>query len=236
MKANQRFQEWIKKSARLALMSSLGLLLSFAPGSMAQTSPTNETVQPQSNEKPANVPPLPAGVQLHKDQNIQGVWLANGFNFKGYQTLYLTPMVFAAIERTNEIDTRTMTMQELPERIMDDLRDTKLFATVTTRSDDVKSGAKALKLNNTIIEYSKGSGAARYFGGHFGGGQPVIKLRGQIFDGDKLVCVFEIKRSGVLHAGRIMGAAMSPLDIQRADINVLARDLAAFFERTAGVQ
>jgi hypothetical protein len=61
-------------------------------------------------------------------------------------------------------------------------------------------------------------------------------VRGQIFDGDKLVCVYEIRRSGVLHAGRIMGAAMSDADLQRADIHVLARDLASFFERTANVQ
>jgi hypothetical protein len=232
MKTTRMFQGWIKNTVRLGLVGGLSLLMGFASSSLAQT---NQTAQPKQKEKPANVPPLPAGVKLNKDQNIQGVWLADGFNFKGYQTLYLTPIVFAGIERTNEVDARTMAMQELPEQLVDNLRDTKLFATVTTRSEDVKSGAKTLKLDNTIIEYSKGGGAARYFAGHFGGGQPVIKVRGQIFDGDKLVCVYEIKRSGVLHAGRIMGAAMSDEDLQRADIHALARDLAYFFERTAGV-
>jgi len=232
MKTNHVFQGWIKNTVRLGLVGGLSLLMGFASSSMAQT---NQTTQPEQKEKPANVPPLPAGVKLHKDQNIQGVWLADGFNFKGYQTLYLTPIVFAGIERTNEVDARAMSMQELPEQLVDNLRDTKLFAAVTTKSEDVKSGAKTLKLDNTIIEYSKGSGAARYFSGHFGGGQPVIKVRGQIFDGDKLVCVYEIKRSGVLHAGRIEGAALSDEDLQRADIHALARDLAYFFRRTAGV-
>jgi hypothetical protein len=143
------------------------------------------------------VPPLPEGVKLHKDLNIQGVWLADGFSFKGYQTLYLTPVVFAGVERDNEVDIRALAMQELPAELVTFLRDTKLFDTVTTKSEDVKAKAKTLKLDNTIIEFSKGGGAARHFGGPFGaGGQPVIKVRGQIYDGDKLVCVYEIKRSG----------------------------------------
>jgi hypothetical protein len=236
MKINHIFHGWIKNAVRLGLVGGLSLLMGFASSSMAQMTQTNQTAQPKQNEKPANVPPLPAGAKLHKDQNIQGVWLADGFNFKGYQTLYLTPVVFAAIERTNEVAARAVAMQELPEQLADNLRDTQLFATATTRSEDVKSGTKTLRLDNTIIEYSKGGGAARYFAGHFGGGQPVIKVRGQIFDGDKLVCVYEIKRSGVLHAGRITGAAMSDEDLQRADIYAVARDLASFFKRTAGVQ
>jgi len=179
------------------------------------------------------VPPLPEGVKLHKDLNIQGVWLADGFSFKGYKTLYLTPIVFAGVERDNEVDIRAMAMQELPAELVTSLRDMKLFATVTATSDEVKSGAKTLKLDNTIIEFSKGSGAARHFGGPFGGGQPVIKVRGQIYDGDKLVCVYEIKRSGESAEARGMGEVMSSEDIQRNDIRVLARDLGYFFQRHA---
>jgi hypothetical protein len=240
MKMNHMFQGWMMNAARLGLLGGLSLLLCGVSGSLAQTNRTAQTTQPkqkQPKEKPGSkVPPLPEGVKLHKDQNIQGVWLADGFNFKGYQTLYLTPIVFAGIERDNEVDTRATAMQVLPEQLVEHLRDTKLFATVMTRSEDVKSGAKSLKLENTIIEFSKGGGAARHFGGPFGGGQPVIKVRGQIFDGDKLVCVFEIKRSGESAEARMVGEAMSSEEIQRNDIRVLARDLAYFFQRTAGAQ
>ena len=161
MKTNHVFQGWIKNTVRLGLVGGLSLLMGFASSSMAQT---NQTTQPEQKEKPANVPPLPAGVKLHKDQNIQGVWLADGFNFKGYQTLYLTPIVFAGVERDNEVDIRAMAMQELPAELVTSLRDTKLFDTVTTKSEDVKSKSKTLRLDNTIIEFSKGSGAARHFG------------------------------------------------------------------------
>ena len=119
---------------------------------------------------PAFLPPLPEGVKLHKDLNIQGVWLADGFSFKGYQTLYLTPVVFAGVERDNEVDIRALAMQELPAELVTSLRDTKLFDTVATKSEDVKSKSKTLRLDNTIIEFSKGSGVGRHFGGPFGAG------------------------------------------------------------------
>ena len=180
------------------------------------------------------MPPLPEGVKLHRDLNIQGVWLADGFNFKGYKTLYLTPIVFAGVERDNEVDIRATAMQELPAELVTSLRDTKLFDTVTTRSEDAKAKSKTLKLDNTIIEFSKGSGVGRHFGGPFGaGGQPVIKVRGQIYDGDKLVCVYEIKRSGESFESRAYGEVINSEDIQRNDIRVLAHDLGYFFQRHA---
>ena len=113
--------------------------------------------------------------------------------------------MFAAVERDNEIDIREMAMQLVPEQLATQLRDTKVFANVTTNSADVKSKAKTLKLEDTIIEYSKGSAAGREFGYHIGG-QPNIKVRGLIYDGDKLVCVFEIKRSGVGGEAKIAAA------------------------------
>ena len=116
---------------------------------------------------------------------------------------------------------------------MTSLRDTKLFDTVTTRSEDVKAKSKTLRLDNTIIEFSKGSGVGRHFGGPFAPAQPVIKVRGQIYDGDKLVCVYEIKRSGESFESRAYGEAISSEDIQRNDIRVLARDLGYFFQHHA---
>ena len=236
MKINPMFQGWIKNTVRLGLVGGLSLLMGFASSSMAQTNQPDQK-QPKQKEKKNKVPPLPEGVKLHKDRNIQGVWLADGFDFKGYKTLYLTPIVFAGVERDNEVDIRATAMQELPDELVTSFRDTKLFVTVTTKSEDVKSKAKTLKLDNTIIEFSKGSGVGRHFGGPFGaGGQPVIKVRGQIYDGDKLVCVYEIKRSGESFESRAYGEAISSEDIQHNDIRVLARDLAYFFQRTAGVQ
>ena len=209
-----------------SLLGCLGLLMGCASTSTTQTTPTAVS----------KGLPLPAGVTLHPDRDIQGVWLAEGFDFRGYDTLYIAPPVFAAIERPNEVDMRAMAMRVLPEQLAKHLRETKLFATVTTPAEELKPGSKSLTMQSTIIEYEKGGGGARYWAGLFGGGQPVIKVRGQILDGEKLRCVFEIRRSGESGGAKMVGHFMSDEGIQRDDIRDLATDLAEFFKRTAKVQ
>jgi hypothetical protein len=208
--------------ARLALALGLSLLVGCA------STPTETAT--------SKVQPLSAGVKLHQDKDIQGVWLAEGFDFKGYDTLYIAAPVFAATERPNETQMRAMAMRVLPEQLVEHLRDTKLFATVTTRAEEVKPEAKKLNMQDTIIEYEKGGGGARYFAGIFGGGQPVIKVRGQVLEGDKVMCIYELKRSGESAGSRLGGVWMSDEEIQRNDIRDLASDLSDFFRRTAKVQ
>ena len=74
---------------RLCLVGGLSLLMGYATSSMAQTNQPDQK-QPKQKEKKNKVPPLPEGVKLHKELNIQGVWLADGFDFKSYKTLYVT--------------------------------------------------------------------------------------------------------------------------------------------------
>lgn len=175
---------------------------------------------------------LPAGVVLHKDKDINGVWLAPGFNFKGYDAIYIAPTKFAAIERPNEVQMRAMAMQALPEQLVQHIQATGLFRTVTVQTNDLKPDEKVLTMENTIVEYEKGGGGARYFAGLYGGGQPVIKVRGQLLYGDKPMCVFEMRRSGESAGARMMGAYKSDEDIQRNDIRDLASDFADFIKRT----
>ncbi len=213
----------VKLLARLGLLAGLAWLVGCASNPPEQTNA-------------AKAPPLPPGVTLHQDKDVNGVWLAEGFDFKGYDALYITEPVFAAIERPNEAQMRAMAMRCLPEMLTEFIGKTKLFASVTTRADDIKPGSKALKMQNTIIEYEKGGGGARYWAGLYGGGQPVIKVRGQILDGEKLVCVYELRRSGEAGTARVFGAFQSDEDIQRNDIKDLASDLSDFFKRTAKIQ
>ena len=184
----------------------------------------------------ANNAAPPAGIVLHRDKDIEGVWLAPGFNFNGYDTLLIEVPVFAGVERSNEAEMRAMAMRVLPDQIAEHVGRKSLFRTVTTRAEDVKPGGKCLKLQSRIIEYEKGGGAARYFAGAFGGGQPVIKVRGQLMDGEQVVCVYEMKRSGESAGSRLGGVFMSDEEIQRNDIRDLASDLSDFFQRTAGLK
>jgi len=180
--------------------------------------------------------PLPAGVTLHKDKDIEGVWLAPGFNVTGYDAVYIDAVKFAAIERSNETEMRTMATGFLRDRLVEALEKTRLFRKVTTRVEDLQPNARSLALQNTIIEYEKGGGGARYFAGVFGGGQPVIRVRGFVLDGQKTVGAYEIRRSGESAGARMGGVFMSDEEIQRNDIVDLANDLAEFFKRTANKQ
>jgi len=181
----------------------------------------------------SKAPPLPAGVTLHQDKDINGVWLAPEFNFKGYDTVYVADPMFAAVERTNEVAMRAMAMKALSDQMVEHIRKTEMFPVVTTQTNELKPDARKLILENTIIEYEKGGGGARFWAGLYGAGQPVIKVRGRILDGDKLMCVYEMRRSGESGGARVFGGYKNDEDIQRNDIRDLASDFADFIKRTA---
>ena len=87
-------------------------------------------------------------------------------------------------------------------------------------------------MENTIIEYEKGGGGARWWAGEFGAGQPVIRVRGQFLDADKPLCKYEARRSGESVGARLIGGHMTDRDIQQTDINDLAFDMSDFILRT----
>jgi len=216
--------DWIKHTARFALAGGLGLLAGCS-------SPSSET----KTTTTAATPPAPSRVVLRQDKPMDGVWLTNDFTFKGYDTLYITAPVFAAKERPNEVDIRAMAMRVLVEQLESCLRETKVFGNVTVRGDTVKPASRTLQLRNTVVEYERGGNIGRAMAGLFGGGQPVIKVRGEFFEGDKLMGVYELRRSGVSDEAKWLGAGKSDEEIQSHDIHVAATDLATFVKRTAQV-
>jgi hypothetical protein len=171
------------------------------------------------------------GTPYHKHGQIQLAWFADGFDFTGYDTLVIAPTKYAAKERPNEVDMRTWAVQYVQSALAEYIRTNGVFPNVTTRESDVKPGAKALRMENTIIEYEKGGGGARYWAGLFGAGQPVLKVRGEFVDGDKPLCKYEAFRHGESAGARFAGAYISDKDIQTGDINDLALDMSDFIFR-----
>jgi len=110
--------------------------------------------------------------------------------------LLITPTKYAAKERPNEVDMRAWAIQYVQSALEQYIRTNGVFANVTMRETDLKAGAKVLRMENTIIEYEKGGGAARYFAGLYGAGQPVLRVRGQFVDSDKALCKYEAFRHG----------------------------------------
>jgi hypothetical protein len=239
MKKHLIFQCRMLTLARLGLLGGLGLFMGCDSPSSSSSSSSSQTTEskppPAAQTQPAQTAPLPAGVLLHSDGDIQGVWLAEGFDFKGYGTLYVMAPVFAAVERSNETDMRAMAMKVLPDELATRLRDTRVFNTVTVPAANEKPGSRSLRLESTITEYEQGGSTARLFAGVFGGGQPVIRVRGQLFIGEKLLWVFDIRRSGASAEARTVGHSMSNEEVQRGDIRDLSIALADFVKRTAKV-
>lgn len=177
----------------------------------------------------SNQVPLPAGVTLTQHPHLQGVWVAPGFNFTGYDAVVVATPGFKAVERPNEVNERAMAIRSLQETVVTALRDSGAFPTVVTRPDEVKPGIRAAVIETTIVEYEKGGGAGRYFAGIYGAGQPVLRVRGQLVDpAGAPLFVFEARRSGESASARMFGGFRSDVEIQAEDIRDLGVDLRDF--------
>lgn len=178
--------------------------------------------------------PGPDGITLREDDDLDGeFWLADGFKFQGYDTLYIAP-TRADVPKINPDGVESLEWAKgiLREEIASAIRKSGVFRTVVTSESEIRPGS-TLRLEHTVIDYEKGGGAARYFAGLYGAGQPLIKVRGKLLDGTKPVFVFEAKRRGESGAARWVGGFRSNRDIQEEDIRDLAKDLVEFIVKTS---
>jgi hypothetical protein len=181
---------------------------------------------------PASPPPARDGLTYRDDADLQRVWLADGFVFRGYE-VFLVDEVRTDVAKLNPDGVTSLEWARgvLRAEIVAALRAQGLFPTVVINPTEVKPGSRALRLENTIIEYEKGGGGARFFAGLYGAGQPVIRVRGRLTDGDRVVFAYEARRSGDSGISRVFGGYRSDQTIQEEDIRDLAQDLADFMAR-----
>ncbi|HKS37749.1 MAG TPA: DUF4410 domain-containing protein [Verrucomicrobiae bacterium] len=177
--------------------------------------------------------PAPGGTH-YRNPHMEKCWVADGFTFNGYDTLYISPTLSTAKYQKDEERPHELARENLPKEFVSMLTPKGIFPGLVTKEADLKPGARTLKLENTIVEYSKGGGAARFWVGMYGGGQPVLRVQGKMTDGDKVVFTFEARRSGVSGGARIGGAYMKDEDIQIEDIRSLVLDLTDFMAAIAG--
>ncbi len=162
-------------------------------------------------------------------------WVAGGFDFNGYDTLYIAPTLSTAKFPDKPEDTKVheLAKQNFPTELARMIDSRKIFGNVVTQESDIKPGAKVLKLENTITEFSKGGGAGRYFAGLYGGGQPVLRVQGKMLDSGKTMFSYEARRSGTSGGARMGGAFMKDEDIQIEDIRSMVLDLTDFMAAIA---
>ena len=162
-------------------------------------------------------------------------WVADGFDFNGYDTLYLAPTLSTAKfpDKPEDAMVHNIAKERLVSELLAKLNERKIFANIVTKESDIKPGAKALKLENTITEFTKGGGAARYWVGLYGGGQPVLRVQGKMTAAEKPLFTFEARRSGTSGGARMGGAFMKDEDIQVEDIRSVVLDLTDFMAAIA---
>jgi len=174
------------------------------------------------------------GGVVFKEPHMERCWIASGFNFNGYDVLYIAPTLSTAKFQEDEIAPHDVAKQNIPLELQREFESRGVFPKIVTSEAGIPAGAHLLKLENTIVEYKKGGGAARYFAGMYGGGQPIVRVLGKMTDGDKTVFEFDMRRSGVSVSSHVFGAYMKDTDIQLQDIRNLAADLGDFVSAISG--
>lgn len=174
------------------------------------------------------------GGRSFKNPHLDKCWIADGFTFSGYDTLFIAPTVATAQVKDDEKERLQLATQQIPAKLVHFLTPKGIFTNIVMREADLKPGARFLKLENTIVEYSKGSRAARYFAGLYGAGQPMLRVQGTLKEGDKPLFAYEARRSGTSAGARMTGVFMSGDDIQDEDVHSMILDLTDFMAAIAG--
>lgn len=185
-----------------------------------------------TDKAPVMTPAIQGG-RFYNNPHMENVWLADGFDFRGYEAVYVAETKSTARFQPDEKEPHEIAKSNLQNKLAAALDGKKIFPRVVTKESDIPNGAKTLRLENTIIDYSKGGGAARYFAGLYGGGQPVLKITGKMSDGTNSVFSFQARRSGVSAGARVIGAFKTDVDIQAEDIDSMVKDLTDFIEQVA---
>lgn len=174
-----------------------------------------------------------SGAGGRPEQRLQKVWLAEGVDFRGYDTLYVAE-TRADVANLNPDGKENLEWARgvVRDEVAEAIRAKNLFPAVVTREADIKPNSKALKLEHTIVEYEKGGGGARFFAGITGAGQPLITVAGRISDGSREVFRFEARRRGEGSRARWLGGYLSDKDIQTGDIRDLSQAVAEFMAGT----
>ena len=200
----------------------------------------NKTVKAKSDDgrslEIGRATAAPGGGTNYQNPHLEKCWVADGFNFSGYDTLYIAPTLSTAKfpDKPEDKMVHDLARESFRTELARELKSRNLFQTVVTQESDIKPGAKVLRMENTISEFNKGGGAARYFVGMYGGGQPVLRMEGKMIAADKPVFTYQARRSGVSAGSRVGGAFMRDEDIQIQDIRSMTLDLADFMSVLSG--
>lgn len=153
--------------------------------------------------------PGPDGITYQRDKALQKVWMAEGFNFANYDTIYIAEtgaMIAPTREQNQAFETNRRLLHE---EFAAAIQETRLFRHVVTREPDIPVGAKVLKLETAITEFARGDSDRQ-----------IISIYGRLIDQNRPVLQFEARR----RAGQNK-------EIRPEDIRSMAKALAEYIRR-----
>jgi hypothetical protein len=138
------------------------------------------------------------GITYKRTDSIDKVWIAEGFDFGGYDTLVVEPVAAGAVKPKDDKEKERLEMAR--QSLQRDLKGGIEFAAIVPKVADAASGGvtnKVLRLESEILEFSRGSTAVR-IGIGFGAGAPYLKLRGTVKDGasGNSLVIYELDETG----------------------------------------
>jgi hypothetical protein len=116
--------------------------------------------------------------EFKRTDKLDRVWLAEGFDFTGYDALLVDdvkPDPAVKPKDETEADRLSLMQGSMARDLVLAIETRKLFKTVTLKPSDIPAGTKAVKLQTTIMKFSRGSTAARV-GVGFGAGMPYVRV------------------------------------------------------------
>lgn len=224
------------KRTNLIALSVSTALVALATGCASNDGPVRAKADDGRTLVIGKATPAPGGGTNYQNPHMEKCWLADGFNFNGYDTLFIAPAASTAKypDKPEDKMVHDRAKDSLVSELAREIKARNIFTSVVTQESEIKPGAKVLRMENTITEFVKGGGAARYFVGMYGGGQPVLRVEGKMTDATKPVFTYQARRSGVSAGSRVGGAFMRDEDIQIQDIRSMSLDLADFMSVVSG--
>lgn len=179
---------------------------------------------------PVRAGATPDGRDFHRLDKLDKVWLAGNFAFKGYDVIVVSPLNVADITPKDEKEAARLKLltRVYAEDMARGLEQHGGFQQGTSRESDVAAGQKKLVLDTRLLEFSRGSSAARWTVG-FGAGVPYLRIRGIVHEGDpaKPLAIFELDEKGDWLGG---GFNTNETLQNRASLE-LGKDLGRFIEK-----
>lgn len=95
------------------------------------------------------------GLRFYPD-HLDTCWLADGFDFHGYDVLYVEPTQATVTVQTNQSAALAELKTDVPGYLSIWMGSKKIFARVVTNASQIKPGARVLKLQTTVVKFAGG--------------------------------------------------------------------------------